>query len=258
LANFLSQHQPKNGTSLLFIIHFMMTSASAMAMKHETKPIDTYRYKNDNGVSAAPSSAPIKKRKKKDANESDVLTRGKPQAKFAKTEIAPSVTIAQSKTPPGKRQSNARPKELRLSQNRKAASESRRRKKEMIEELQRCVVFFSRTNVTLTQQNSDMERLLLEAQTEVGRLGGKQEATQVDAEPAAAEDEAQQDTEATSQGQAVAGLPPVEMPAMETGSTMQAMASFQQAAAAAMQQAARGLINVFASPLEGSNNATAL
>ena len=61
-------------------------------------------------------------------------------------------------------------KEIRLEQNRKAARESRRRRKVMIEELQRSVVFFSRANGPLSQQNNELERMLLEAQSKVTEI----------------------------------------------------------------------------------------
>jgi len=55
-------------------------------------------------------------------------------------------------------------REIRLEQNRKAARESRRRKKVMIEELQRSVIFFSRANSLLKQQNEEWSRMLIQAQ----------------------------------------------------------------------------------------------
>lgn len=58
-------------------------------------------------------------------------------------------------------------REVRLEQNRKAARESRRRKKVMVEELQRSVIFFTRANSTLKSQNEELERLLLHAQSQV-------------------------------------------------------------------------------------------
>eukprot|EP00562_Extubocellulus_spinifer_P002069 CAMPEP_0178481804 /NCGR_PEP_ID=MMETSP0696-20121128/6403_1 /TAXON_ID=265572 /ORGANISM="Extubocellulus spinifer, Strain CCMP396" /LENGTH=343 /DNA_ID=CAMNT_0020109293 /DNA_START=585 /DNA_END=1616 /DNA_ORIENTATION=+ len=61
-------------------------------------------------------------------------------------------------------------REVRLEQNRKAARESRRRKKTMIEELQRSVMFFSRTNATLKQQNDEFQRLLIQAQAQIAQL----------------------------------------------------------------------------------------
>lgn len=61
-------------------------------------------------------------------------------------------------------------REIRLEQNRKAARESRRRKKVMIEELQRSVIFFSRANGTLKQQNDELNRLLMQAQAQVQQI----------------------------------------------------------------------------------------
>jgi hypothetical protein len=60
-----------------------------------------------------------------------------------------------------------RAREIRLEQNRKAARESRRRKKVMIEELQRSVIFFSRANATLKQQNDELARILMRAQAKI-------------------------------------------------------------------------------------------
>lgn len=51
----------------------------------------------------------------------------------------------------------------RLEQNRQAAVESRRRKKHMVEELQRSVQYYSRANATLKSQNAELERQLLVA-----------------------------------------------------------------------------------------------
>mmetsp|Transcript_36833 Transcript_36833/g.77278 ORF Transcript_36833/g.77278 Transcript_36833/m.77278 type:complete len:403 (+) Transcript_36833:124-1332(+) len=51
----------------------------------------------------------------------------------------------------------------RLEQNRLAAVESRRRKKHMVEELQRSVQYYSKANATLKSQNADLERQLLVA-----------------------------------------------------------------------------------------------
>ena len=61
-------------------------------------------------------------------------------------------------------------KETRLEQNRKAARESRRRKKVMIEELQRSVIFFSRANATLKTQNEEFQRLLVQAQAQIAQM----------------------------------------------------------------------------------------
>ncbi len=58
-------------------------------------------------------------------------------------------------------------REKRLGQNRMAAVESRRRKKHMIEELQRSVQYYSRANSSLKSQNADLERELLLAKHNV-------------------------------------------------------------------------------------------
>jgi bZIP transcription factor len=167
-----------------------------------------------------------------------------------------------------------------------AARESRRRKKVMIEELQRSVIFFSRANGTLKQQNDELTRLLMQAQGQVSAVDGD---GKVAAKPAAAaamappppkkvvehQDEAAELAQANavatqamyeSQGFPAAAAraaaqtmnfgattvaaaaaapmaPPAThplhaaLPAMQPGATMQAMANFQQAAAAAMQAA---------------------
>lgn len=66
--------------------------------------------------------------------------------------------------------SSSKARAIRLEQNRKAAKESRRRKKMMIEELQRSVIFFSRCNGSLKQQNDELSRLLLQAQAQVAAI----------------------------------------------------------------------------------------
>jgi len=65
--------------------------------------------------------------------------------------------------PPAKRAKNPdKTRQMRLEQNRKAARESRKRKKVLVEELQRSVIFFSRANGTLRSQNDEMEKMLLQ------------------------------------------------------------------------------------------------
>lgn len=51
----------------------------------------------------------------------------------------------------------------RLEQNRRAAKDSRQRKNRMISDLQGSVVFFSRANSTISQQNDELSRLVMEA-----------------------------------------------------------------------------------------------
>jgi len=170
---------------------------------------------------------------------------------------------------------------VRLEQNRKAARESRRRKKVMIEELQRSVIFFSRANGTLKQQNDELTRLLMQAQAHASVTeGGEQPPTAPPAADAKTEGENFQQAQAQavatqavfeSQGYpaaaaraaahtmnastgattaptpAPANVPatatstPTTLPPMQPGATMQAMANFQQAAAAAMQNAIQGM-----------------
>uniref|UniRef100_A0A8J9SN82 BZIP domain-containing protein n=1 Tax=Phaeodactylum tricornutum TaxID=2850 RepID=A0A8J9SN82_PHATR len=171
-------------------------------------------------------------------------------------------------------------REIRLEQNRKAARESRRRKKVMIEELQRSVIFFSRANGTLKQQNDELTRLLMQAQTQVTVSSTASNSTLSSDQPNDQSHQVNRKTENAEktnseqvQAQAVAtqavyesqGFPAAAaraaaltmsgnnlapntapapantiqqaLPAMQPGATMQAMANFQQAAAAAMQSA---------------------
>ena len=108
----------------------------------------------------------------------------------------------------------------------------------MIEELQRSVIFFSRANGTLKQQNDELTRLLMQAQTQVAAIesGGEvPDAPAGDKKEAAVTAAAVQPTSAAAA--AMAGV----LPPMQPGATMQAMANFQQAAAAAMQVAVQGM-----------------
>lgn len=197
---------------------------------------------------------------------------------------------------PIKRAPMSKAREIRLEQNRKAARESRRRKKVMIEELQRSVIFFSRANGTLKQQNDELGRLFMQAQSQVAAVeNGQQHQSQAQAQANANQEAAKAQADAAHQQQqqhqytaisslsqqaqanTVAtqalfesqGFPPAAartaaqtmnataptpgalvphnvsttttnppaLPAMQPGATMQAMANFQQAAAAAMQAA---------------------
>lgn len=74
-------------------------------------------------------------------------------------------------------------RENRLEQNRKAARESRRRKKLMIEELQRSVIFFSKANGTLKMQNDEFTRRLMEAQARVAAVEGGKDQNQAQIMP---------------------------------------------------------------------------
>ena len=187
------------------------------------------------------------------------------------TEVAAATTTAAAT----KGAPTTKVREVRLDQNRKAARESRRRKKVMIEELQRSVIFFSRANGTLKQQNDHLTRLLIQAQTQIASIeGGNKEGaaaattTTVTAPAESKEDQAQAQAVATqamyeSQGfpaaaaraaaQTMSGSAGAEtsttttataLPPMQPGATMQAMANFQQAAAAAMQNAMQGMSSI--------------
>lgn len=197
-------------------------------------------------------------------------------------------------TKPIKRAPMSKAREIRLEQNRKAARESRRRKKVMIEELQRSVIFFSRANGTLKQQNDELSRLVMQAQAQVAAIENQQQGasagqvsqTAVQAPQPKAETAQQQQQESFQQAQAQAvatqalyesqGFPAAAaraaanamnggtntnpqsqantpasnpagqqaLPPMQPGATMQAMANFQQAAAAAMQAAVQGMQGV--------------
>ena len=59
-------------------------------------------------------------------------------------------------------QSKARKRKERLEQNRISARESRKRKKTMIEELQRTVITLSRENKDLNERNEQLRRQLME------------------------------------------------------------------------------------------------
>jgi bZIP transcription factor len=59
----------------------------------------------------------------------------------------------------------------RLAQNRQAARESRKKKKAMVEELQRRLVFFSKANAALRNEHQDLTRRILSAHAELARLG---------------------------------------------------------------------------------------
>lgn len=174
-------------------------------------------------------------------------------------------------------------RENRLEQNRKAARESRRRKKLMIEELQRSVIFFSKANGTLKMQNEELGRRFMEAQARVAAIEANKNSEPVQPEipqkpveqraPPSLNEQVQAQAVATQALYESQGFPagaaraaaqainastagPDQTPSnatsatgapqMQPGATMQAMATFQQAAAAAMQ-AAMGM-NPAASP----------
>jgi hypothetical protein len=247
----------------------------------------------DAGLSAA-SQLPYKKRSITDEVDAPAMTPSEPAAKVPKTEdvlkteekVVAASESEDSDSKPIKRQGMSKAREIRLEQNRKAARESRRRKKVMIEELQRSVIFFSRANGTLKQQNDELARLLMQAQAQVSAIesqpnSGQQATTQnAQAKPEGQQQQQQQGFH-QAQAQAVAtqamyesqgypaaaaraaahtmnagsqnsaqqtqapapstGTSQQSLPPMQPGATMQAMANFQQAAAAAMQAAVQGM-----------------
>jgi len=105
----------------------------------------------------APSS---KKRKTEESDDAEEIL----DEDDMETKQSASFTVDASSS---KKSGMSKAREVRLEQNRKAARESRRRKKVMVEELQRSVIIFSRTNGTLKQQNEELQRLLLQAQSQI-------------------------------------------------------------------------------------------
>lgn len=59
-------------------------------------------------------------------------------------------------------------RKARLESNKKAARESRRRKKVLVEELQRSVTYFTKANTQLKAKNSSLEAMLFAAQSQLG------------------------------------------------------------------------------------------
>jgi hypothetical protein len=226
---------------------------------------------------AAAGAMSLHKRKHTEQGEHE------PEHKIAKVGEAPQTTSPTTEPPttsepPETAFSTHKARKVRLDQNRKAARESRRRKKIMIEELQRSVIFFSRANGALKHQNDELSRLLIQAQAQIASLedGKKEESKasasftnteQVDGDsafqqaqaqavatqaiyeskgfPAAAARAAALAMNANESAEAPSAVPsPTEILAMQPGATMQAMANFQQAATAAMQTAIQGMQDI--------------
>jgi hypothetical protein len=240
---------------------------------HQPERKDT----NHDTLNGGSSSLPLKKRKnEQDATESSdpipEQTSSGHENQDAHNDNDPSQN--EDSGPPSKSKSPSsmsKSRQLRLTQNRKAARESRRRKKMMIEELQRSTIFFSTANQALKQQNNDLSRRLVEAHAELAKLG--EPVAPLDSklvkllktlehnqafspEGESASTSKAQQVEVTAGSAPLAGPPSVashltssvpvatcshDLPTMQTGSTMQAMANFQQAATAAMQAAAHGM-----------------
>jgi len=96
-------------------------------------------------------------------NMPSLVNNSEPPALTASQQVLQQVNAQNAANPP----SSSKSREVRLEQNRKAARESRRRKKVMVEELQRSVIFFSRANAFLKQQNDEYTRMLAQAQAAV-------------------------------------------------------------------------------------------
>ena len=120
------------------------------------------------GEDAAGGDAKIPKQENAPPQTAGVPFAGNPHIAVATPMPPISVAAPASVSDASKPMSKAR--EVRLDQNRKAARESRRRKKTMIEELQRSVIFFSRANGTLKQQNDELSRLLMQAQSQMSTM----------------------------------------------------------------------------------------
>ncbi len=164
--------------------------------------------------------------------------------------IAPAQTVSPNTVPivqpasftvKATKESNNRSRAIRLEQNRKAARESRRRKKAMVEELQRSLMFFSKSNAALKQQNEVFTRQILEAHSKLAEMGKPVPSLdpklfEASFQPLHVEDVPCNTEEASS---VIATYDSAFMASMQPGATMQAMASFQQAAHAAMEAASR-------------------
>ncbi len=201
------------------------------------------------------SQLPMRKRKKAEEEEegeshSDTTGLNEPETKIQKTVHVTSEHSGKSSKRPGM----TKAREIRLEQNRKAARESRRRKKVMIEELQRSVIFFSRANGTLKQQNDDLTRLLMQAQAQVSIIESGSKVPSASVVPQVTDTRIPLAAPSASAAAMAGTLPP-----MQPGATMKAMANFQQAAAAAMQAAVQGMKGIpgatmqsLAAPTSGS------
>ena len=145
---------------------------------------------------------------------------------------------------------------VRLEQNRKAASESRKRKRILLDELHRSEIFFTRANDTLKQQNQNLQKLLQQAQNQIQnddknnneRTNGSDESkptTSTDMNPSKQSSHENGDDSKKKKVYLPIIIPPAQVPlqmsnflnTVETGATIQAMTNFQQAASAAMKAA---------------------
>ena len=111
----------------------------------------------------------------------------------------------------------------------------------MVEELQRSLMFFSKSNAVLKQQNELLTRQIFQAHQSLAEIGNPLpplDPKLLQSSPVLpAVTGAPQNVEASSNPTTT--FDNVVITSMQPGATMQAMASFQQAAQAAMEAASR-------------------
>lgn len=95
----------------------------------------------------------------KDTNDSNIAADSSSSIRSGKT--SPLTTLKRKLN-----RTEAEAREIRLEQNRVAARESRKRKKKMIEDLQQSIVFYTRANSLLKQQNDYMQQIIAEKTAE--------------------------------------------------------------------------------------------
>uniref|UniRef100_A0A7S4MTJ2 BZIP domain-containing protein n=1 Tax=Odontella aurita TaxID=265563 RepID=A0A7S4MTJ2_9STRA len=207
---------------------------------------------DSNGVGDEPEkNLPMRKRKKGQAgssgdnspatedSDSAPRKRGRPKGSLKVEDLDADVydgNAGSDDLKPLNRGPMSKAREIRLEQNRKAARESRRRKKVMIEELQRSVIFFSRANGTLKQQNDELQRLLVQAQSQVQAI--EQNGATVSAQPKEGESgTTPAEGQAPAPGADAAPAPAAPAPAPSTEGGDPAVAQQAVAAAQAAQQA---------------------
>jgi len=117
--------------------------------------------------SASVPNLPFRKRKKAEETE-DFSSQIKSQ-KISVHEDTAATKCEKSKKSTDQDIENAN-RAIRLEQNRRAARETRRRKKIMLEELQRSVLHFSRANSIVKMQNDEFERMLLDARSQISLM----------------------------------------------------------------------------------------
>jgi len=117
------------------------------------------------------AAAAAAKRKAEDINNPPAML-GQPPYAPQHVEEAASPQKAGAGTKKKSKLTDSAKVQARLEANRKAARESRRRKKVLVEELQRSVIFFSRANGQLKQKNDELQRMLIQAQAQIAARNG--------------------------------------------------------------------------------------